>query len=156
MTPELLNHCSRWQEFLLMLTVARCRTWLTIRELLLLPPPQKAFCRQWRIRDFSGEGANPQRGGANLLIFEFLPLIDFLFCVWHAYNNLHESYQRLSSIWGKICMVNHPNQLQLSGGSRISPRWGRQLSGGGGVRQHTILLKFPKNCKFGPPGTRPS
>ena len=40
-----------------------------------------------------------------------------------------------------------------SGGSRISPRRGRQLPGGGG-RQHTILLNFPKNCmklkEFGP------
>ena len=41
-----------------------------------------------------------------------------------------------------------------SGGSRISPRRGRQLSGGG--CQHTILPNFPKNCmklkEFGPPG----
>ena len=39
-----------------------------------------------------------------------------------------------------------------SGGSRISPRRGRQLPGG---RQHMILPKFPKNCmkskEFGPP-----
>ena len=39
-----------------------------------------------------------------------------------------------------------------SGGSRISPRRGRQLPGG---RQHTILPNFPKNCmklkEFGPP-----
>ena len=33
---------------------------------------------------------------------------------------------------------------KASGGSRISPRRGRQLSGGG--RQHTILPNFPKNC----------
>ena len=46
-----------------------------------------------------------------------------------------------------------------SGGSRISPRRGRQLSG---ECQHTILPKFPKNCmklkEFGPRGgggTRP-
>ena len=41
-----------------------------------------------------------------------------------------------------------------SGGSRISPRRGRQLPGGG--RQHTNLSNFPKNCmklkEFGPPG----
>ena len=40
-----------------------------------------------------------------------------------------------------------------SGGSRISPRRGRQLPGG---RQHTILPNFPKNCmklkEFGPRG----
>ena len=39
------------------------------------------------------------------------------------------------------------------GGSRISPRWGRQLPGG---RQYTILPNFPKNCmklkEFGPRG----
>ena len=33
--------------------------------------------------------------------------------------------------------------LNSSGGSRISPRRGRQLSGG---CQHTILPNFPKNC----------
>ena len=42
---------------------------------------------------------------------------------------------------------------KCSGGSRISPRRGRQLSGG---RQDTILLKFPENCmklkKIQPPG----
>ena len=42
---------------------------------------------------------------------------------------------------------------QSSGGSRISPRRGRQLPGG---RQHMILPKFSKNCmklkEFGPPG----
>ena len=43
-----------------------------------------------------------------------------------------------------------------SGGSRISPRRGRQLPGGWGWgRQHTILPNFPKNCmklkEFGPP-----
>ena len=32
--------------------------------------------------------------------------------------------------------------LQVSGGSRISPRWECQLFGGG--RQHTILPNFPK------------
>ena len=31
-----------------------------------------------------------------------------------------------------------------SGGSRISPRWGRQPSGVG--HQHRILPNFPKNC----------
>ena len=30
--------------------------------------------------------------------------------------------------------------------SRISPRWARQRSGGGGGRQHTILPNFPKRC----------
>ena len=39
--------------------------------------------------------------------------------------------------------------LDDSGGSRFSPRWGRQ---------HTILPNFPKNCmklnQFGPPGER--
>ena len=43
----------------------------------------------------------------------------------------------------------------VSGGSRISPRRGRQLPGGGG-RQHMILPYFPKNCmklkEFVPPG----
>ena len=43
---------------------------------------------------------------------------------------------------------------KISGGSRISPRRGRQLPRGG--RQHTILPNFPKNCmklkEFGPPG----
>ena len=43
-------------------------------------------------------------------------------------------------------------QVPASGGSRISPRRGRQLLGG---RQHTILPYFPKNCvklkEFGPP-----
>ena len=42
--------------------------------------------------------------------------------------------------------------IQNSGGSRISPRRGRQLPRG---RQHTILTKFPKKCmklkEFGPP-----
>ena len=42
----------------------------------------------------------------------------------------------------------------ISGGSRISPRRGRQLSRG---RQHTILPNFPKNCmklkEFGPGGS---
>ena len=33
-----------------------------------------------------------------------------------------------------------------SGGSRISPRRGRQLPGGGGKRQHMILQNFPKKC----------
>ena len=46
------------------------------------------------------------------------------------------------------------SNAQCSGGSRISPRRGRQLPGGG--RQHTILPNFPKNCmklkEFGPPG----
>ena len=41
-----------------------------------------------------------------------------------------------------------------SGGSKISPRRGRQLSRDG--RQHMILPNFPKNCmklkEFGPPG----
>ena len=41
--------------------------------------------------------------------------------------------------------------MVISGGSRISPRWGRQ---------HTILPNFPKNCmklkEFGPKGARPS
>ena len=40
-----------------------------------------------------------------------------------------------------------------SGGSRISPRWGPQLSGGGAT---SILPNFPENCmklkEFGPPG----
>ena len=51
--------------------------------------------------------------------------------------------------------------ITSSGGSRISPRRGRQLPGGRGGRQHTILPKFPKNCmklkEFGPRGggTRP-
>ena len=44
---------------------------------------------------------------------------------------------------------------QTSSGSRISPRRGRQLPGGGG-RQDTILPNFPKNCmklkEFGPRG----
>ena len=47
-------------------------------------------------------------------------------------------------------------RTQSSGGSRISPRRGRQLPGGGGGRQHTNLSNFPKNCmkskEFGPPG----
>ena len=45
----------------------------------------------------------------------------------------------------------------FSDGSRISPRWGRQLSGG---RQRTMFLNFPKNYmklkEFGPPGGRAS
>ena len=45
-------------------------------------------------------------------------------------------------------------QTDTSGGSRISPRRGRQLPRGG--RQHTILPKFLKNCmklkEFGPWG----
>ena len=45
-----------------------------------------------------------------------------------------------------------------SGGSRISPRRGRQLPSGG--CQHMILPKFPKNCmklkEFRPPGGRAS
>ena len=45
----------------------------------------------------------------------------------------------------------------FSGGSRISPRTGRQLPGGS---QHMILPNFPKNCMklkgFGPPGGRAS
>ena len=52
---------------------------------------------------------------------------------------------------------SHQTTSNLSGGSRISPRRGRQLPGG---RQHTILPKFPKNCmklkEFGPPGGRAS
>ena len=52
---------------------------------------------------------------------------------------------------------NH--SITVSGGSRIFPRRGRQLHRG--VRQHTILPKFPKNCmklkEFGPGGgARPS
>ena len=47
-----------------------------------------------------------------------------------------------------------PSTLPCSGGSKISPRRGRQLSGGG--HQHKILPKFPKNCmklkEFGPRG----
>ena len=47
--------------------------------------------------------------------------------------------------------------ISSSGGSRISPRKGRQLSGG---CQHTIFPNFPKNCmkwkEFGPPGGRAS
>ena len=43
---------------------------------------------------------------------------------------------------------------KFSGGSRISPRWGRQLSGGGGTNIR-FCQKFPKNCmklkEFGPP-----
>ena len=50
-----------------------------------------------------------------------------------------------------------PGELSqvFSGGSRISPRLGCQLSGGGGC-QHAILPHFPKNCmkwkEFGPQG----
>ena len=48
---------------------------------------------------------------------------------------------------------NDLNVTHISGGSRISPRWGRQPSGG---YQHMILGKFPKNCmqlkEFGPGG----
>ena len=41
------------------------------------------------------------------------------------------------------CTTSYPSSLVIpSGGSRISPRWGRQPSGG----QHTILPNFPKNC----------
>ena len=44
--------------------------------------------------------------------------------------------------------------VHISGGSRISPRRGRQLPRGG--RQHMILPIFPENCmklkEFGPPG----
>ena len=47
-----------------------------------------------------------------------------------------------------------PFTKDVSGGSRISPRRGRQLSGGG--RQHSILPNFPENCmklrEFGPAG----
>ena len=46
---------------------------------------------------------------------------------------------------------------KTSGGSRISPRRGRQLSRG---CQHTILPNFPQNCmklkEFGPRGGRAS
>ena len=56
-----------------------------------------------------------------------------------------------------LCVVPHGRDIVtevLSGGSRISRRWGRQLSREG--RQHTILPNFPKNCmklkESGPPG----
>ena len=52
-----------------------------------------------------------------------------------------------------VNMSNIYEKSMSSGGSRISPRRGRQLPGG---RQHTILPNFPKNCmklkEFGPPG----
>ena len=61
----------------------------------------------------------------------------------------------------RTCVKNHPKfrfEIWTSGGSRISPRRGRQLSGGG--RQHTILPNFPKNCmklkEFGPPFYTPT
>ena len=41
------------------------------------------------------------------------------------------------------CKMSISPCVHYSGGSRISPRWGRQLARG---RQHTILPKFPKNC----------
>ena len=51
-------------------------------------------------------------------------------------------------------MHTHTHTHTHSGGSRISPRRGRQLLRGG--RQHKILPKFPKNCmklkEFGPGG----
>ena len=50
-----------------------------------------------------------------------------------------------------ICGAINDN---VSGGSRISPRRGRQLPRGG--LQHIIWPNFPKNCmklkEFGPPG----
>ena len=50
--------------------------------------------------------------------------------------------------------VSFGSSFVFSGGSRISPRRGRQLPRGG--RQHTIFPYFPKNCmklkEFGPPG----
>ena len=56
-------------------------------------------------------------------------------------------YQRVFE--RKLCFLH----VDISGGSRISPRRGRQLPGG---RQHTILPNFPKNCmklkEFGRPG----
>ena len=73
--------------------------------------------------------------------------------------------------WPKICKIigwcTAPGSWQpprkiatgyaYSGGSRISPRMGRQLPGG---RQHMILPKFPQSCmklkEFGPPGGRAS
>ena len=56
-----------------------------------------------------------------------------------------------------VCVFILMFTFRVSGGSRISPRRGRQLPGG---RQHTILPNFPKNCmklkEFGPSGGRVS
>ena len=57
-----------------------------------------------------------------------------------------------SRVFHKLDEIGN-NANTRSGGSRISPRRGRQLPGG---HQHTILPNFPKNCmklkEFGPPG----
>ena len=63
----------------------------------------------------------------------------------------------LSNFWKAHEMFKKTGSV-VSGGSRISPRRGRQLPGGG--HQHKILPYFPKNCmklkEFGPPGGRAS
>ena len=53
--------------------------------------------------------------------------------------------------------LNDISRYGCSGGSRISPRWGRQLPGEEGRgHHHMILPKISKNCmtlkEFGPPG----
>ena len=57
------------------------------------------------------------------------------------------SFSRISvKLSNNNCLINIYRDLHnFSGGFRIFPRWGRQLSGKGGG-QNTILPKFPKNC----------
>ena len=67
-------------------------------------------------------------------------------------RKLHEN-ERIWTRWGKHPWHPTPWIRQCSGGSRISPRRGRQLPVG---CQHMILSKFSKNCmklkEFGPGG----
>ena len=87
-----------------------------------------------------------------------------LHSIWLRFGAIHNIFHMTSllmpfsvyheigkNIWQLYC-VN--TCCVCSGGSRISPRRGRQLPRGG--RQHTISPKFSKNCtklkEFGPPG----
>ena len=116
--------------------------------------------------------------------FSTKPALSMIFLIWILFNGKMRYLQKSSSItpdsdlkkkleihfnflWGTIISgqrrispstLSYINPSATTGGSRISPRRGRQLPGG---RQHTNLPNFPKNCmklkEFGPPGgARPS
>ena len=64
-----------------------------------------------------------------------------------AHPHSRYSQRRVVCILLEYILVNVNDQCQISSSeSRISPRWGRQSSGGGGGRQHTILPNISKMC----------
>ena len=74
------------------------------------------------------------------------------------YFNFSDRTSNVKREWTWLEMSTRDGAGLSSGGSRISPRRGRQLPGGG--RQHMILTNFLKNYiklkEFVPGGARPS